>query len=184
MSDDMANCGYKLASVLLTRGEIEDRIGKIASAIADEYRGETVVFVCILKGASVFMADLIRGLGASVDARIDFMAVSSYGNSDSTSGVVKILKDMDSSAEGKNIVIVEDIMDTGLTLNYLQGVIRGRSPKSLKTVVLLEKPDRRQIDCQLDHVGFKIPDKFVVGCGLDYAGMWRHLPDIWCLQEA
>lgn len=174
---------YRLDSILISEKEIEERVSALASDITSYLKGESAVFVCILKGASIFTADLVRALGNNVDVRMDFMAVSSYGDSDSTSGAVKIIKDTDTMIEGKNVMIVEDIMDTGLTLHYLQKILNERKPKSMKTCVLLEKPDRRKVDCAIDHVGFSIPDKFVVGYGLDYAGKWRHLKDIWTLTK-
>lgn len=177
------NVGYELDSVLISRDAIRDKVEQIAGTIASRFRGETVVFTGILKGASIFMSDLVRAVGIGVDVRMDFMAVSSYGDSQESSGVVKIIKDMDTLAEGKNIVIVEDIVDTGFTLDYLRGVITARGPKSLGTCVLLEKPDRHKTECSIDYKGFTIPDKFVVGYGLDYAGMWRNLPEIWTLKK-
>ncbi len=178
------NGNYKLDHILLKKSEIERRIADIASEIEREYRGQEVVFTGILKGAAIFLSDLVRAVGESVDVRMDFMAVSSYGDGSTSSGVVKIVKDMDSFAEGQNVILVEDIMDTGLTLSYLQELIRTRNPRTLRTCVLLEKPDRKKVDCEIDYKGFTIPDKFVVGYGLDYAGKWRHLPDIWCVVEA
>lgn len=179
MSDVM---DYELDKILLTREEIARRVGELSAQISAEFRGETVTFVGILKGASIFLADLVRAVSPEVDVRLDFMAVSSYGSSTTSSGAVKIVKDMDTFAEGKNIIIVEDIMDTGYTLNYLQGVIDARSPSALRTCVLLDKPDRKKADCTIDMKGFTIPDVFVVGYGLDYAGRWRNLPDIWSLR--
>lgn len=178
------NGNYKLDHILLKKSEIERRIADIASEIEREYRGQEVVFTGILKGAAIFLSDLVRAVGERVDVRMDFMAVSSYGDGSTSSGVVKIVKDMDSFAEGQNVILVEDIMDTGLTLSYLQELIRTRNPRTLRTCVLLEKPDRKKVDCEIDYRGFTIPDKFVVGYGLDYAGKWRHLPDIWCVVEA
>jgi hypoxanthine phosphoribosyltransferase len=125
------------------------------------------------------MSDLARSIGQDVDVKMDFIAVSSYGDSSTSSGIVKIVKDMDIYAEGRNVILVEDIMDTGLTLAYLREMFTARGPRSFKTCVLLEKPDRKKVDSIIDYKGFTIPDKFVVGYGLDYAGKWRHLPDIW-----
>jgi hypoxanthine phosphoribosyltransferase len=174
---------FKLGSVLLSKDEIRDRVAELAGEITNEYRGCELVITGVLKGAVIFMSDLARMIGGSVDVRMDFMAVSSYGNSTASSGAVKIVKDMDTPAEGRNIVLVEDIMDTGLTLSYLGDMIKARSPSSFKTCVLLEKPERKKIDCEIEYKGFSIPDKFVVGYGLDYAGKWRNLADIWCVIE-
>lgn len=175
--------GFKLGSVLVSSGEIESRVKEIAALISREYRGEELVMVGILKGAVIFMSDLARAIGDEVDVRMDFMAVSSYGDSSTSSGVVKIVKDMDSFIEGKNVMLVEDIMDTGLTLHYLAEMITARSPRTFRTCVLLEKPDRKQVETEIDYKGFTIPDKFVVGYGLDYAGKWRQLSDIWCVVK-
>jgi hypoxanthine phosphoribosyltransferase len=168
---------------LLPKEKIYQRVCEIASAIESEYGGQEVVFTGVLKGAAIFMSDLVRSIGPSVDVRIDFMAVSSYGNSSTSSGAVKIVKDMDTYAEGKNVILVEDIMDTGLTLAYMRDMFNARNPLSFKTCVLLEKPERKKVDSVLDYKGFTIPDKFVVGYGLDYAGKWRNLPDIWCVAQ-
>jgi hypoxanthine phosphoribosyltransferase len=129
------------------------------------------------------MSDLVRSLDRSVDARMDFIAVSSYGNASTSSGAVKMIKDMDTYIEDKNVILVEDIMDTGLTLSYLREMLMARGPAAFKTCVLLEKPDRKKVDSILDYRGFTIPDEFVVGYGLDYAGKWRNLPDIWCVAK-
>ena len=174
---------YMLDHVMLTRDAIRQRVYEIAAAIEGEYRGEEVVMTGVLKGAAIFMSDLVRGIGPSVDVKMDFIAVSSYGNSSTSSGVVKIVKDMDTYAEDKNVILVEDIMDTGLTLAYLREMFIARNPRTFKTCVLLEKPERKKVDAVLDYKGFTIPDEFVVGYGLDYAGKWRHLPDIWCVGE-
>ncbi len=173
----------KLASILLTKDSIAARVSELATRIEREYRGQELIVTGILKGASIFMADLVRAIGSTVDVRMDFMAVSSYGDSSTSSGIVKIVKDMDSYAEGKNVVLVEDIMDSGLTLYYLRDIIMARNPLTFRTCVLLEKPERKKIDSEIDYKGFTIPDKFVVGYGLDYAGKWRHLPDIWCVES-
>ena len=158
-------------------------MSEIAEAIQRDYDGEEVIFTGVLKGAAIFMSDLVRRVGRSVDVRMDFIAVSSYGDSSTSSGVVKIVKDMDTYAEDKNVILVEDIMDTGLTLAYLREMFLARNPSTFKTCVLLEKPDRKKVDTVLDYKGFTIPDEFVVGYGLDYAGRWRHLPDIWCVTK-
>lgn len=171
----------KLEKILLSKETIGSRVAELAEAIEAEYRGCEVTFVCVLKGAAIFMSDLVRAIGETVDVRMDFMAVSSYGAASTTSGVVKIQKDMDVFAEGRHVILVEDIMDTGLTMQYLEEIITARKPASFKTCVLLEKPERKKVDMKMDYTGFTIPDKFVVGYGLDFAGKWRHLPDIWCV---
>jgi hypoxanthine phosphoribosyltransferase len=175
--------GYRLDSIMLTSDEIRGRVGDLAAGIAREYEGGEVTLTGVLKGAAIFMSDLARAIGPSVDVRMDFIAVSSYGNSTASSGAVRLVKDMDASAGGKNIILVEDIMDTGLTLAYLREMFAARCPKSFKTCVLLEKPDRKKTDTKIDYKGFTIPDEFVVGYGLDYAGRWRHLPDIWRVTD-
>jgi hypoxanthine phosphoribosyltransferase len=173
----------KLGSVFLSRHEIQGRVEEIASLIEGEYSGEELVIVGILKGAVVFVSDLARCIGKKVDVRIDFMAVSSYGDSTISSGTVKILKDMDTPAEGRNILLIDDIMDTGFTLTYLKDMLSARSPKSCRICALLEKPERREVDLEIEYIGFTIPNQFVVGYGLDYAGKWRNLPDIWRLTN-
>jgi hypoxanthine phosphoribosyltransferase len=168
---------------MLAHDAIQDRVSDIAGMIRRDYEGGEVIFTGVLKGAAIFMSDLVRRVGRSVDVRMDFIAVSSYGDSSTSSGVVKIVKDMDTYAEDKNVILVEDIMDTGLTLAYLREMFLARNPRTFKTCVLLEKPDRKKVDAVLDYKGFTIPDEFVVGYGLDYAGRWRHLPDIWCVTK-
>ena len=174
---------YVLDRVMLTHDVIQRRVSEIAAMIKSDYIGAEIVLTGVLKGAAIFMSDLARGIGPDVDVRMDFIAVSSYGDSSTSSGVVKIVKDMDIYAEDKNVILVEDIMDTGLTLSYLREMFAARAPRSLKTCVLLEKPDRKKVDSTIDYKGFTIPDEFVVGYGLDYAGKWRHLPDIWCVAQ-
>jgi len=180
----MSNAGkYVLDHVMLANDAIQRRVSEIAEMIRNDYNGEEVVLTGVLKGATIFMSDLARNIGPAVDVIMDFIAVSSYGDSSSSSGVVKMVKDMDTYAQDKNLILVEDIMDTGLTLSYLREMFSARAPRSFKTCVLLEKPDRKKVDTVIDYKGFTIPDKFVVGYGLDYAGKWRHLPDIWCVTE-
>jgi hypoxanthine phosphoribosyltransferase len=177
------NASFKLGCILLPKERIRQRVAEIADSINREYGGERLIFVGVLKGAVIFMADLVRMIGDSVDVRMDFMAVSSYGDSSTSSGAVKIIKDMDTLAEDEHIILVEDIMDTGLTLSYLKEMLMARNPRSLKTCVLLEKPERKKVECAIEYRGFEIPDKFVVGYGLDYAGKWRNLSDIWYVVE-
>ena len=178
----MSDAGnYVLDSVMLTHEAIQSRVAEIAAMIRSDYGGREIVLTGVLKGAAIFMSDLARGIGQDADVIMDFIAVSSYGDSSTTSGVVKLVKDMDIYAQDKNVILVEDIVDTGLTLAYLREMFTARGPSSFKTCVLLEKPDRKKVDSVIDYKGFTIPDKFVVGYGLDYAGKWRHLPDIWCV---
>ena len=162
-------------NVLITADDIQRRVRDIAADIArDHPRG--VHLIAVLKGAFVFLSDLARAL--TVPCSIDFMAVSSYGKSTSSSGQVQLLKDLDSGLEGREVVIVEDIVDTGLTLSYLQDILRARSPRSLRTACLLSKPSRRQTDVKVEYVGFTIEDTFVIGYGLDFAEQYRNLPYI------
>jgi hypoxanthine phosphoribosyltransferase len=161
--------------VLISTEDIQRRVRDIAADIArDHPRG--VHLIAVLKGAFVFLSDLARAL--TVPCSLDFMALSSYGKSTSSSGQVQLLKDLDSGLEGREVVIVEDIVDTGLTLAYLQDILRARSPRSLRTACLLSKPSRRQTDVKVEYVGFEIEDKFVIGYGLDFAEQYRNLPYI------
>ncbi len=167
--------------VLLSTREIAAKVQELARQVTEDYRGKNPLLVCVLKGAVVFLSDFVRCLEIPVE--IDFMAVSSYGDSTKTSGVVRILKDLDGSIEGRDILIVEDIIDTGLTLSYLKENLLSRSPQSVRVVVLLDKPERREVDIEPDYCGFCIPDKFVVGYGLDYNEQYRHLPEVCVLLE-
>jgi hypoxanthine phosphoribosyltransferase len=167
--------GSTNVDVLITAEAIQERVRELATDIArDHPRG--VHLIAVLKGAFVFLSDLARAL--PVPCSLDFMAVSSYGKNSSSSGQVQLLKDLDTGLEGRDVVIVEDIVDTGLTLTYLQDILRARSPRSLKTACLLSKPSRRQVDVTVEYVGFTIEDRFVVGYGLDYAEKYRNLPYI------
>jgi hypoxanthine phosphoribosyltransferase len=169
--------------VLLTADCIQQRVREVARQIdGDVPRGEPIHLICVLKGGFMFLADLVRAMEARVT--LDFMALSSYAKSTSSSGEVRLLKDLDYGIEGRDVVIVEDIVDTGLTLTYLQDILRARSPRSLRTACLLSKPTRRLIDVRVDYVGFEIQDHFVVGYGLDYAEDYRHLPYIAILAQA
>jgi hypoxanthine phosphoribosyltransferase len=160
--------------VLISTEEIADRVRALGAEISQEYADKDLVVVGILKGAVVFMSDLIRAIGVPLE--IDFMATSSYGASTETSGVVQLLKDLDTVIEGRDVLIVEDIIDSGLTLSYLSQLLQSRKPASVKTAVLLDKPDRRRINFVPDYIGFSIPDEFVVGYGLDYNHRFRELP--------
>jgi hypoxanthine phosphoribosyltransferase len=168
--------------VLLDAITIQTRVRELAAQITRDYRGKTPHLIGILKGASIFHADLVRSIDLGVT--FDFMAVGSYGSDVKSSGEVRFLKDLDESPEGKDVLVVEDIFDTGLTLHYLLNNLASRSPKSLKVVALLSKPSRRQIEVPVDYVGFEIPDQFVIGYGLDYSQRYRNLPDIRVLSLA
>ena len=167
--------------VLLGESEIKNRVAELGAAISRDYAGQEPIVVGILKGAMIFMADLVRAL--DIPARLDFMVVSSYGATSKSSGVVRILKDLEQSVEGRHVIIVEDIVDSGLTLNYLAANLKSRGPASLKICTLLDKPDRRKVDVQLDYNGFVIPDEFVVGYGLDYNENYRNLREIIVLKR-
>jgi len=167
--------------ILFTEEEIAEKVKELGQQISKDYHGEDLTVVGILKGSNIFMGDLIRKI--DIPLSIDFMVVSSYGQSTESSGVVKVLKDLEYSIEGKNILIVEDIIDTGLTLDYLKENLLRRKPKSLKICTLLDKPIRRKVDLKVDYIGFEIPDAFIVGYGIDYAEKYRNLPFIASLKE-
>jgi hypoxanthine phosphoribosyltransferase len=167
--------------VLISRDQIAKRVSELAEQITRDYHGETILFVGVLKGASIFLSDLARQ--EKLDATFDFISVSSYGSAKQTSGEVKLIKDVDQSLEGKNVIIVEDILDTGLTLSFLLKQFANHKPKSLKIAALLDKVSRRITDVRGNYVGFEIPDEFVVGYGLDYAERYRNLPDVCVLSE-
>ena len=162
-------------NVLIPADAIQQRVRSLAEEIRGDHP-DGVHLVCVLKGAFMFLADLARALEG--DSTLDFMAVSSYGSSTKSSGQVQVLKDLDAGIEGRDVVIVEDIVDTGLTLTYLQDILRARAPRSLKTACLLSKPSRRKVDVKVEYIGFEIEDKFVVGYGLDHAEKYRNLPYI------
>lgn len=162
--------------ILLSEEEIRVRVAELGKQISIDYAGKEVLVVGILKGAMIFLADLVRNI--TVPTHFDFMAVSSYGTSTKSSGAVRILKDLDRGIEGRHVLIVEDIIDTGLTLNYLVDNLRSRGPASLGICTLLDKPSRREASVEIDYNGFSIPDEFVVGYGLDYNESYRNLPYI------
>ncbi|MFZ5815470.1 MAG: hypoxanthine phosphoribosyltransferase [Bacillota bacterium] len=168
--------GKRLVGQLLSEEQIRARVREMAAEISRAYQGQQVLVVGILKGAFVFCADLVRHL--TVPAQVDFMAVSSYGNATESSGVIRILKDLDASVEGRHVLLVEDIVDSGLTLRYLKEYLAHQGPASLRVAVLLDKPSRRRTEVVVDYVGFSIPDEFIVGYGIDYAEQYRHLPYI------
>ena len=162
--------------VLISREQIAERVRELGERITLDYNGESIIFVAVLKGASFFLSDLARQV--KLDATFDFISVSSYGSTVRSSGEVRLVKDVDNSLEGKNVIITEDILDTGLTMSFLRKQFMNHHPKSLKIATLLDKVSRRITDIQGDYVGFQIPDEFVVGYGLDYAERYRNLPDI------
>lgn len=162
--------------VLLTEKEVDDRIQAIGEQISKDYAGRQVHLVCVLKGGSFFMCELAKRI--TVPVSLDFMSVSSYGGDTKSSGVVKIVKDLDESIKGKDVLVVEDIVDSGRTLSYLLEMLKDRGPESLRLCTLLDKPERRVVDVNVDYTGFQIPDKFVVGYGLDYDQRYRNLPYI------
>ncbi len=164
----------EVSRVLISEEQIRERVKEMGEQISRDYAGENVVLLCILKGAVQFFSDLSRQLTCNVE--MDFMSISSYGNAMRTSGIVRISKDIDTSITDRHVLIVEDIMDSGLTLNHLTNILKTRKPASLKIACLLDKPERRECDISPDYVGFVIPNEFVVGYGLDYEGRLRNLP--------
>ncbi len=166
--------------VLLTEGEVDTRINQIGEQISRDYEGRQVHLVCVLKGGSFFMCELAKRI--TVPVSLDFMSVSSYGANTKSSGVVKIVKDLDEPLSGKDVIVVEDIVDSGRTLSYLLELLGQRGPKSLKLCALLDKPERRVVDVNVDYTGFEIPDEFVVGYGLDYDQRYRNLPYIGVIE--
>ena len=172
----------KVGEILVQPDELAHRVRELAEEISADYAGKDVLLIGVLKGAVFFLADLMRQL--EVDCEVDFMAVSSYGSSTDSSGVVRILKDLDASIEGRHVLIVEDIVDSGLTLSYLFRMLGARSPASLEVCALLTKPDRREVDMPIRYVGFEIPNKFAIGYGLDHAERYRNLPYVAVLNES
>ena len=162
--------------VLIAEEDVNRRINEVAAQINRDYAGKSVHLICILKGGVFFTCELAKRI--TVPVSLDFMSVSSYGGDTKSSGVVKIVKDLDDSLAGKNVIVVEDIVDSGRTLSYLLEMLKDRGPKSMKLCTLLDKPDRRVVDVKVDYTGFQIPDEFVVGYGLDYDQKYRNLPYI------
>ena len=163
-------------NIMLSEEELTSRIAELGAQISEDYAGESVFLVCILKGAAFFACELAKRI--TIPVTIDFMATSSYGSGTTSSGEVQIKKDLDLGVEGRNVIIVEDIIDSGNTLNYLSNIFRDRRAKSVKLCAMLDKPERREVDVNVDYIGFTIPDAFVVGYGLDYAQKYRNLPYI------
>ncbi len=166
--------------ILIDQPTIEQRVKELGEQISKDYAGKTVTLVCILKGGLMFLCDLAKHI--TVPVKYDFMSVSSYGDSTQSSGVVRITKDLEESIEGKDIIIVEDIIDTGLTLSYLLNNLHSRNPASLRICTLLDKPDNRRVEIPVDYVGFTVPNEFLVGYGLDYQQLYRNFPYIFVLN--
>ncbi len=162
--------------VMLTEEEVDEKIKEIGKQISEDYAGRQVHLICVLKGGSFFMCELAKRI--TVPVSFDFMSVSSYGGDTKSSGVVKIVKDLDDSIKDKDVIVIEDIIDSGRTLSYLMEMLQQRGPKSLALCTLLDKPERRVVDVKVDYIGFRIPDEFVVGYGLDYDQRYRNLPYI------
>ena len=166
--------------VLFTAEELEKRVAELGTHITQEYQGKEVLVIGVLKGANVFLGDLIRQIDLPLE--IDFIAATSYGNSTESSGVVRLLKDLDYPIEDRHVVLVEDLIDTGLTLKYLAENLKARQPASFKICTLLDKPERRKVDIKVDYKGFDIPDEFIVGYGIDYSQKYRNLPYVATLK--
>ncbi len=177
MNDNMKD---DVLRVLLSEDEIRAKVQEMGKKLSEDYKGKNLLLVTVLKGAVVFLADLMRQI--DVPAEIDFMVVSSYGSGIKSSGVVKIVKDLDVPLAGKDILIVEDILDSGMTLSYIKELLQSRGPRSIRIVTLLDKPARRKVDLQADYAGFEVPDEFVVGYGLDFDERYRNLPYIGILK--
>ena len=166
---------------LISEAEVRKRVKELAQKISTDYTGREPLLIGILKGAWVFMADLVRYL--TIPVKCDFLAVSSYGASTQTSGIIKITTDLQSSIANQDVLLIEDILDSGLTLKYIIDTLKRRNPRTIKTCVLLDKPERHQIEIKIDYLGFTVPNKFVVGYGIDYNEQYRHLPYIAYLSE-
>jgi hypoxanthine phosphoribosyltransferase len=170
-----------VGEILVQRDELAHRVRELAEEVSRDYAGRELLLICVLKGAVFFLSDLMRHL--DVRCELDFMAVSSYGSSTDSSGVVRILKDLDAPIEGRDVLIVEDIVDSGLTLSYLFRMLRARDPATLEVCALLTKPERREVDLPIRYVGFEIPNRFAIGYGLDHAERYRNLPYVAVLEE-
>ena len=169
-----------IEEVLLSEEQIRKRVQELGDQISKDYEGQELIVLCVLKGASIFFADLCRAI--NVHLKMDFMGISSYGDAQKTSGIVRITKDMDTSITGKHVLIAEDIMDSGLTLSYLTRMLNERQPASIRSCCVLDKPERRECEITPDYCGFVIPNKFVVGYGLDYKQKYRNLPYVGILK--
>lgn len=170
-----------IEKVLISEEELAEIVKDLGKRISEDYKDKDLLLVSILKGSVIFMADIMRAI--TIPCNIDFMAVSSYGSGAKTSGVVKIIKDLDKSIEGKDLLIVEDILDSGKTLNYLREILMARNPASIKICTLFDKPDRREVNVYADYIGAKVPNEFIVGYGLDYDEYYRNLPYIGALKR-
>ena len=171
----------EIERILLSEEKIKARVKELAAKLDEDYAGKQPLMVAILKGSVMFFADLLREM--KTDVKIDFMAISSYGNGAKSSGEVKMIKDLDGTIEGKDVIIVEDIIDSGYTMRYLKHLLEARRPSSIKICALLDKPSRRETEIEIDYKGFEVEDEFVVGYGLDYAGLYRNLPYIGILKR-
>jgi len=170
-----------IKEILISEEVLRDKVIELGKKITEDYKGKNLLLVCVLKGAVIFVSDLMKRIDLPLE--IDFMAISSYGSDTKSSGVVRILKDLNSGIEGRDILIVEDIIDSGLTLSYLVENLKVRGPKSVEICTILDKPSRRKADISIKYTGFQVPDEFVVGYGLDYAERYRNLPYIAVLKE-
>lgn len=175
MSDD-------IEKIIIPENELQDIVKNLGKQISEDYKDKDLLLVSILKGSIMFMSDLMKNI--DIPCNIDFMAVSSYGSGAKTSGVVKIIKDLDKSIEGKDLLIVEDILDSGRTLSYIKEILMARHPKSIRICTLFDKPDRREVDLYADYIGSKVPNEFIVGYGLDYDEYYRNLPYIGALKRS
>lgn len=182
MNRDPINMKNDMLKVLITKEELEATVARLGREITEDYRGKTPLLVAVLKGAFVFMADLVRQI--DLPCSIDFMAVSSYGSGMTSSGRVKIIKDLDTNLEGKDVIIVEDILDSGVTLSYLIELLKTRKPNSIRLCTLFDKPERHKVDIKPDYVGCVVPNEFIVGYGLDYAEIYRNYPEIAVLKPS
>lgn len=172
---------YRIKDVMISESEIKERVQKLAEQIEGDFNNEAIVLIIVLKGSFVFAADLIREMKG--DIKVDFISVSSYGDETETTGKVRLLKDLDANITDQNVVVVEDIIDSGLTLHFLRDHLNTHKPKQIKICTLLDKPERRRVNLPVDYVGFVIPDEFIVGYGIDYAQMYRNLPHISTVEE-
>lgn len=170
-----------IREILIAEDVLQAKVAELGAKITVDYKDKDLLLVCVLKGAVIFVSDLMRKIDIPLD--IDFMAISSYGSNTQSSGVVRILKDLNTAIEGKHVLIVEDIIDSGLTLSYLVDNLKSRGPASVEICTILDKPERRTTDLEIKYTGFQVPDKFVVGYGLDYAEKYRNLPYIAVLKE-
>ena len=169
-----------VSRILISSEQLQAKAAEMGQAISEDYRNKDLLLVCVLRGAFMFLADLIRHI--TIPHEVDFMATASYGRSTESSGIVRILKDLNTSIEGRDVLVVEDIVDSGLTLQYLLRLLRDRNPASLRVCCLLDKRTRRQVEVPLDYLGFNVPNEFVVGYGLDYGELYRNLPFVGILR--